>query len=130
MQTESGRSACEAQDEVLVICDQLYLSNKITENQLLYLRHRVLIREETVATLYDQFQGHQNVQYFARQLYELANKRDQDEEGEEEESTTQGTQGSATTDNSDYGAAIAPLERPSTARGGSRGHLFILFDFN
>ena len=32
--------------QVLQICDQLYLAHKITENQLLYLRHLVLIREE------------------------------------------------------------------------------------
>ena len=31
---------------MLQICDQLYLAHKITENQLLYLRHLVLIREE------------------------------------------------------------------------------------
>lgn len=44
------------QDEVLQVCDQLYLNEKITENQLLYLRHLVLIREEPVAALYDDFQ--------------------------------------------------------------------------
>ena len=51
-----GRTACEAQDEVLQVCDQLYLAHKITENQLLYLRHLVLIREEAVASIYDDFQ--------------------------------------------------------------------------
>ena len=56
LQTEAGRTACEAQDEVLQVCDQLYLAHKITENQLLYLRHLVLIREEAVASIYDDFQ--------------------------------------------------------------------------
>lgn len=56
MSTAQGRLACEAQDEVLQVCDQLYLNDKITENQLLYLRHLVLIREETVASIYDDFQ--------------------------------------------------------------------------
>jgi hypothetical protein len=39
--TREGRLACEAQDEVLQICDQLFVNDKITENQLLYLRHLV-----------------------------------------------------------------------------------------
>lgn len=81
MATEQGKLACEAQvsayyplsffdllnlvtvtqDEVLQVCDQLYLNEKITENQLLYLRHLVLIREEPVAALYDDFQEVQNI---------------------------------------------------------------------
>lgn len=70
--TSQGRSACEAQDEVLQVCDQLYINDKITENQLLYLRHLVLIREEEVAILYDKFQDHNNVSLFARDLYNLS----------------------------------------------------------
>jgi hypothetical protein len=73
LQSESGRAACEAQDEVLQVCDQLYLANKLTENQLLYLRHLVLIREEAVASVYDDFQEHQSVPQLAKALYELAN---------------------------------------------------------
>lgn len=71
--TEQGRSACEAQDEVLQVSDQLYINNRISENQLLYLRHLVLIREEEVATVYDRFQEHQNVPLLAKELYELCN---------------------------------------------------------
>lgn len=67
-----GRSACEAQDEVLQVCDQLYINDKITENQLLYLRHLVLIREEDVALLYDKFQEHNDVSVFAKDLYNLS----------------------------------------------------------
>jgi hypothetical protein len=73
LETDQGRIACEAQDEVLQICDQLYINDKITENQLLYLRHLVLIREEAVASLYDEFQEHQSVPLFAKALYDLAN---------------------------------------------------------
>ncbi len=73
LETEQGRVACEAQDEVLQICDQLYINDKITENQLLYLRHLVLIREEAVATLYDEFQEHQSIPLLAKSLFELAN---------------------------------------------------------
>lgn len=88
--TDQGKIACEAQDEVLQICDQLYINDKITENQLLYLRHLILIREEAVATLYDEFQEHQNVSILAKALYELANTHpfqslDQGEDEEEEE---------------------------------------------
>jgi hypothetical protein len=71
--TEQGRSACEAQDEVLQVADQLYINNRITENQLLYLRHLVLIREEVVAQIYDHFQEDQNVPKLAKALYELCN---------------------------------------------------------
>jgi hypothetical protein len=73
LESEQGKIACEAQDEGLEICDQLYINDKITENQLLYLRHLILIREEAVATLYDEFQEHQNVSILAKALYELAN---------------------------------------------------------
>ncbi len=73
LETDQGRVACEAQDEVLQICDQLYINDKITENQLLYLRHLVLIREEAVATLYDEFQEHQSIPLLAKSLFELAN---------------------------------------------------------
>jgi hypothetical protein len=71
--SEQGRSACEAQDEVLQVSDQLYINSRISENQLLYLRHLVLIREEAVATIYDRFQEHQNVPMLAKELYELCN---------------------------------------------------------
>jgi ribosomal protein L12E/L44/L45/RPP1/RPP2 len=71
--TEQGRMACEAQDEVLQVSDQLYINSRITENQLLYLRHLVLIREEAVATVYDDFQEHQSVPQLAKALYELCN---------------------------------------------------------
>lgn len=73
LESETGRAACEAQDEVLRTCDRLFLANKITENQLLYLRHLVLIREEAVAKVYDQYQDSQQVAHLAKSLYELAN---------------------------------------------------------
>ena len=69
--TDGGRLACEAQDEVFQICDKLYVAEKITENQLLYLRHLCLIRDETMATLYDHFQHHKDEGKFASDLYEL-----------------------------------------------------------
>jgi hypothetical protein len=58
---------------VLQVADQLYINNRITENQLLYLRHLVLIREEVVAQIYDHFQEDQNVPKLAKALYELCN---------------------------------------------------------
>ena len=73
LQSEQGRMACEAQDEVLQVSDQLYINTRISENQLLYLRHLVLIRDEDVATIYDQFQEHQSVPTLAKALYDLCN---------------------------------------------------------
>eukprot|EP01039_Chlorochromonas_danica_P006084 gene6084-6700_t len=73
LMSEQGRLACEAQDEVLQICDQLYVNEEITENQLLYLRHLVLIRDESVASLYDDFQEHNSVSLLAASLRHLAN---------------------------------------------------------
>lgn len=79
LESESGKLACEAQDEVLQICDQLYLNKRITENQLLYLRHLVLIREEAVADIYDDFQDKKtDITGMAKMLYELANVHPKD----------------------------------------------------
>ena len=99
--TEQGRTACEAQDEVLQVADQLYIGSRISENQLLYLRHLVLIREEAVATIYDNFQEHQSVGQLAKALFDLCNTHpyqhakqaseegDQEEEDEDEEVSCQ-----------------------------------------
>lgn len=73
LQTEDGSSACEAQSEVLEIADQLYQLQHITESQLLYLRHLVLIRDESVASLYDEYQDDFNVEKFAYKLHSLVN---------------------------------------------------------
>eukprot|EP00602_Paraphysomonas_sp_CaronLab_P003323 CAMPEP_0185019350 /NCGR_PEP_ID=MMETSP1103-20130426/1952_1 /TAXON_ID=36769 /ORGANISM="Paraphysomonas bandaiensis, Strain Caron Lab Isolate" /LENGTH=1099 /DNA_ID=CAMNT_0027549607 /DNA_START=227 /DNA_END=3526 /DNA_ORIENTATION=- len=73
MMTSAGQSACAAQEDVLQCCDQLYINSKITENQLLYLRHLVLIRDEDVAQLYDDFQESGQVESLLRSLYRLAN---------------------------------------------------------
>jgi len=73
LQSDEGKLACEAQDEVLQVADQLYVGGKITENQLLYIRHLVLIREESVASVYDKFQEHLSVPQLAKDLFDLAN---------------------------------------------------------
>jgi hypothetical protein len=102
LQSDEGRTACEAQDEVLQVCDQLYLQGKITESQLLYLRHLTLIRDSSVASVYDEFQEHGSVTLFAKALYDVANSHpfrgsaseqkddksedaDEDEENEDDE---------------------------------------------
>lgn len=94
LQSEAGRTACEAQDEVLQVCDQLYLQNKVTESQLLYLRHLTLIRDSAIANVYDEFQEHNSVTLFAKALYDVANSHpfrsnnladDEDEEENEDD---------------------------------------------
>lgn len=55
MMDSPGQAACSAQEDVLECCDQLYVNNQINEEQLLYLRHLVLIRDNDIADLYDQF---------------------------------------------------------------------------
>ena len=47
--------------KVLKVCDELYLNGKVTENQLLFLRHHVLTRDEEVAAIYDRFQINQDL---------------------------------------------------------------------
>jgi hypothetical protein len=94
--TNAGRAACSAQEEVLEYCDKLYVMNKITESQLLYLRHLVLIRDSLVATLYDDFQRNKNADQFAMNLFRLANshprwsstapKREEDGDSEDDDS--------------------------------------------
>ena len=73
MMTSAGQSACAAQEEVLQCCDHLYMSRNITDNQLLYLRHLVLIREEEVAEVYDEFQKHGSLAQLLQDLYRIAN---------------------------------------------------------
>mmetsp|Transcript_13985 Transcript_13985/g.23160 ORF Transcript_13985/g.23160 Transcript_13985/m.23160 type:complete len:1107 (-) Transcript_13985:207-3527(-) len=96
MMTTAGQSACAAQEEVLQCCDHLYLSRKITDNQLLYLRHLVLIREEEVAEVYDEFQIHRDLDRMFRELHRIANTHpknpddeEDDEEGEEDDEETE-----------------------------------------
>ena len=92
MMTSAGQSACAAQDDVLQCCDHLYIHSKITENQLLYLRHLVLIRDEDVAQLYDDYQEHESQDRLLRDLFRLANThpRLSQEEGEEEGDSEEG----------------------------------------
>lgn len=71
LETDEGRSACEAQDEVLQIADQLFSRQNISESQLLYLRHLILIRDESVADIYDIFQDDYDIEKLAKNLYEL-----------------------------------------------------------
>ena len=86
LESEQGQIACEAQDEVLQICDQLFLGHQIIENQLLYLRHLVLVREEAVADIYDEYQDKKiDLTGFARALFDLANSQTNDVEGEDVE---------------------------------------------
>jgi len=86
LESEQGRLACEAQDEVLQICDQLFLGHQIIENQLLYLRHLVLVREEAVADIYDEYQDKKiDLTGFARALFDLANSQTNDVEGDDVE---------------------------------------------
>jgi hypothetical protein len=99
LQSEAGRLACEAQVEVLRLCDGLYLDEKISDNQLLFLRHLVLIRDEAVATAYDDFQMNQSPEWLSRCLFRMAFKQppeagragsdmESDIEGSQEESST------------------------------------------
>ena len=73
MMSAAGQSACAAQEDVLQCCDRLYIDNKITDNQLLYLRHLVLIRDEDVAQMYDEFQENFDVTRLMIGLLRLAN---------------------------------------------------------
>ena len=108
LETEDGRQACEAQDEVFKICDKLYALDKLNENRLLYLRHLVLIRDESVATIYDDYQIHNDQNVLARNLFNLANQPNLDDDDEDDdeddedvnESTTQGTRGTVASENS------------------------------
>ncbi len=71
LESEDGRLACSAQEEILEICDQLYKAGHINSNQLLYLRHLILIRAESVAVIYDEYQANDDAQKMANSLYHL-----------------------------------------------------------
>ena len=101
LSTEGGQLTCAAQDDVLHACDQLYVAQKITDNQLLYLRHLILIRDDAIAEAYDLYlrepdgaveggrEGVERVRAneLAKALYELANRpRDEadDDDGDDD----------------------------------------------
>ena len=75
MKTKNGRAALLAQEEMITVCDRLYSTGKITLNQLLYLRHMVLIREDVIAAIYDDYQTHHSITLMAKHLFEVANMR-------------------------------------------------------
>ena len=72
LKTASGRAALLAQEELLTVCDRLYTSSKVSVNQLLYLRHMVLIRDDAIASVYDNYQSHRSVTLLARHLLDIA----------------------------------------------------------
>lgn len=95
MTTEEGRLVCEAQEDLLEICDELYGAGKIIENQLLYLRHLILIREEVVVNAYDEYQSTNNVKQLAEALTNIAythplgdNNDNTDKDSKKEETKT------------------------------------------
>ena len=93
LETEDGRDTCEAQDEVLNACDRLFLGQKITENQLLYLRHLVLTRDDTIGNIYDQFGESQSSSDMIKALYMLANNHPRPAGAEEEETEEEEEEG-------------------------------------
>jgi hypothetical protein len=105
----SGQSACSAQEDVLQCCDQLYINNQIDEEQLLYLRHLVLIRDNGIASLYDQFQANRSPEDLIRGLCRAAGGADtapgdDDDEGRESsdsESSLQEESSSSSSSSSD-----------------------------
>ena len=126
--TDGGRLACEAQDEVFQISDKLYCAEKITENQLLYLRHLCLIRDETMATLYDEYQYHLDDNKFALALYEMVTNKvtpggsgedhgdsddEDDDEDDSEDSYDEKTQETEETDDPFGVGAVYPESDPS-----------------
>ncbi len=87
LQSEDGRDTCIAQDEVLQCCDKLYMAKQITQNQLLYLRHLVLIRTESIWDIHDNYSATEDFQGMSQALHQLANAHHsttlQQEESEE-----------------------------------------------
>lgn len=75
MVTSAGQSACAAQEDVLHCCDELFINNKVTDNQLLYLRHLVLVRDEDVAQMYEDYQESSDLERLMIGLFRLANSQ-------------------------------------------------------
>lgn len=73
IQTEEGKQACDAQDEVLQVAYKLKSQDDINDSQLLYICHLVLTRDEAVADIYDKFQENLDIDDFAQNLYDLVN---------------------------------------------------------
>lgn len=80
LQTTAGRAACAAQEVVLRCCDELYMAEELPEGHLLFLRHLVLIRDDEVATAYEQYESDNDYQNLAMNLCDIAFSHPRDEE--------------------------------------------------
>eukprot|EP00604_Paraphysomonas_vestita_P002385 CAMPEP_0174819324 /NCGR_PEP_ID=MMETSP1107-20130205/2485_1 /TAXON_ID=36770 /ORGANISM="Paraphysomonas vestita, Strain GFlagA" /LENGTH=721 /DNA_ID=CAMNT_0016032591 /DNA_START=353 /DNA_END=2519 /DNA_ORIENTATION=+ len=94
MMTSTGQSVCSAQEDILQCCDQLYINNQVDEQQLIYLRYLVLLRDEKITNLYDEFQYDRNPENLIRGLCLIAgasskinntNENENDNNDEEED---------------------------------------------
>jgi hypothetical protein len=92
LKTGEGKVMCDAQEEVLDICESLFEDGRITENQCLYLKHLVLIRDESIADIYNNYQQHGSYDGMATDIlghimtnYENDNMYDEEGEGERDE---------------------------------------------
>ena len=69
LKSAQGKVMCEAQEEVLDICESLVDDGNITPSQCLYLKHLVLIRDESIARIYNNFQQHKSYERMADEIY-------------------------------------------------------------
>ena len=88
-----GHEACRCQMELLNVCNHLYSLEKISENQLLYLRHLILIRDEIIASVYDKYISHGDITLVAKDLYGIAHTHPYMDD--EEEDTVEPSDGSS-----------------------------------
>jgi hypothetical protein len=115
MMSYSGQSACSAQEDVLQCCDQLYINNQIDEEQLLYLRHLVLIRDNGIASLYDQFQANRSPEELIRGLCRAAGGADTGPVEDEDEVESPDSEPSLRQDSSSSSSSSSSSDESSSS---------------
>ena len=73
---------CEAQEEVLDICVALTEDGSISANQCNFLKHLVLIRDESIADIYNNYQKHRSFDRMAGEIFSYVSAHYEDNEEE------------------------------------------------
>lgn len=72
LKSSSGKRTLESQGNLLSLCNALFNAHRITENQLLYLRHLVLIRDRVIARVYANYASSNDTDELAQALHAIA----------------------------------------------------------
>jgi len=98
--TPEGIEIFEGQEEILDVAERLFAAQKIDKSKLTYLRHLILIRENSIAKIYEEYRSNREINALATSLYRLAYSpqayddydSDEDEEVDQDDDDSQSEQ--------------------------------------